>query len=296
MSLRSKLRVFAGEDDGFDALSTDVCERDAALRKEPKCEGKYDMVTYMPIENADAYCLKGLCLEKNTMARFIEIPDYARGTSNPLQPYVTNAEWKQTMQALRQKPARKAWKRIDPNLTKIVVEGKDLVSLVKEFEDMYYKVAVLKTVREVHIVRCSFGPVEFDMDTFLLEGPQLSPSFILEQFFTLPIETVNISYCTNIDTSEAFSTFDESPLKSLTICNSNITDADATNIARKLKDNRALKLLDLSRNRIGDVGGRALYDALESNGSLIELKLDGNPMSPSIVAGIQARLDLNRLD
>ena len=96
MSLQSKLRVFAG---GFDALNRDVCELNAKLRKEPKCEGKYDIVTLDQIKNADAYCLKGLCLEQSTIDRFLRTPAYASG-STPLRGYVTNEEWRAALEDL----------------------------------------------------------------------------------------------------------------------------------------------------------------------------------------------------
>ncbi|KAL5033730.1 hypothetical protein BDV3_003395 [Batrachochytrium dendrobatidis] len=63
-------------------------------------------------------------------------------------------------------------------------------------------------------------------------------------------------------------------LKSLVMSNSKIINQSAIDIARGLAKNTGIESVDLTGNNIGPAGMRALAEMLESNHTLLELKLD----------------------
>ncbi|KAH9276446.1 hypothetical protein BASA83_001142 [Batrachochytrium salamandrivorans] len=56
--------------------------------------------------------------------------------------------------------------------------------------------------------------------------------------------------------------------------NSRVINQSAVEIARGLAHNTGVESVDLSGNNIGPVGMRALAEMLESNSTLLELRLD----------------------
>src|SRR6185503_482307 len=68
---------------------------------------------------------------------------------------------------------------------------------------------------------------------------------------------------------------------------------DTKQIAKKLKNNQSLKILNFSRNQIGDKGSKAFAKALNSNKTLVMLDLSKNQIRDQGVFDWHQTLNLN---
>ena len=79
-----------------DALHPDVCKADADLRYEEGCEGKRDPISMEPA-GKHALCLKGLCLDKETMDNLTATQQFTDRSynANPLRGLgsITEDDW-----------------------------------------------------------------------------------------------------------------------------------------------------------------------------------------------------------
>lgn len=84
-------------------------------------------------------------------------------------------------------------------------------------------------------------------------------------------------------------------LRELYLDSNVIGDIGAQAIAGMLHPTRGslMQIVSLRSNRITDVGGQALLDAIQINNALLELHLDQNPISPGIISAIKAKLNAN---
>ena len=74
-----------------------------------------------------------------------------------------------------------------------------------------------------------------------------------------------------------------------------IGDIGASAIARMLHPSKAtlVRRVSLRSNRITDVGAKQILNNIQTNNGILELDLALNPISPSILAPIKAKLDAN---
>eukprot|EP01065_Artemidia_motanka_P001896 TRINITY_DN10882_c0_g2_i3.p1 TRINITY_DN10882_c0_g2~~TRINITY_DN10882_c0_g2_i3.p1 ORF type:complete len:1972 (+),score=617.10 TRINITY_DN10882_c0_g2_i3:76-5916(+) len=80
----------------------------------------------------------------------------------------------------------------------------------------------------------------------------------------------------------------------LDLSSSGLTDAHSGILATVLGCHPTLTHVDLSRNRIGDVAGRALHSAALSNRSIAHVTLDGTRVPAAWRSAIEAQCELNR--
>jgi hypothetical protein len=65
-------------------------------------------------------------------------------------------------------------------------------------------------------------------------------------------------------------------LKTVALPNSNLTDADASVLAKAVTQNDSIELIDLSGNDLSDLGCVAFANALKKNTSIQSIRLEGN--------------------
>lgn len=326
MNLQTKLRVFTGEakgtkrsradededakrsrpdeDEGFDALSLDVCKRDAALRKESRCKGKYDVVTTMPIENGDAYCLKGLCLEGDTMRGIMRQPRNATGNTNPFRAYMTDSEWKEARFDFNFNINVDKVMRNDPSVTslRITVESSKLAQSMNRLGEALMNNTHLKNLS---LIKLDFKQSNTDLlyqqnSVFYPVADALKDNTTLTSLgmsgcvfdhatcsllngvlrYNTTLATLSLDYSRNFDVSVGLSNLGiNRGLTLLWMRNMNITDANTRELVHELSKNTTLKTLYLADNDITDGGATILARELSNNTTLKKLDLGYNDIT-----------------
>jgi Leucine-rich repeat (LRR) protein len=118
---------------------------------------------------------------------------------------------------------------------------------------------------------------EIDMTNITLTDSSLN----LDQVVSLVLVTVadlkvlsleNVPISTSAFASVGYCTY----LKTVAFPNSNLTDTDASVLAKAVTQSGSIELIDLSGNDLSDLGCIAFASALEKNSSIKTIRLEGN--------------------